>query len=211
MATPSPSTVAASRGGVVCVHRATGCTAGRSRRGRVGDGGCAGGQGCSCAPGGDRAQRDPRARSSGSPSHRRDAEGSGAGDGAHGSAAASGRGRAHPRRSRRHRTGHVGWRWRRGLASARFAGSQRRGGDRLVAPSTRSATSTEAKVYLHWTAWDGLPLSILEAMANDVVVIASDIPANRELSVPSRSSATSQPPRPPSARSSATRRPGFTA
>jgi glycosyltransferase involved in cell wall biosynthesis len=39
----------------------------------------------------------------------------------------------------------------------------------------------EAKVYLHWTAWDGLPLSILEAMANDVVVIASDIPANREL------------------------------
>ncbi len=38
---------------------------------------------------------------------------------------------------------------------------------------------TLASVYLHWTAWDGLPLSILEAMAHDVVVIASDIPPNR--------------------------------
>jgi glycosyltransferase involved in cell wall biosynthesis len=38
-----------------------------------------------------------------------------------------------------------------------------------------------AKVYLHWTAWDGMPLSILEAMARDVVVIASDIPANRNV------------------------------
>jgi glycosyltransferase involved in cell wall biosynthesis len=37
----------------------------------------------------------------------------------------------------------------------------------------------EAKVYLHWTAWDGLALSVLEAMARDVVVIASDIPPNR--------------------------------
>ena len=37
----------------------------------------------------------------------------------------------------------------------------------------------EAKVYLHWTAWDGLALSVLEAMAHDVVVIASDIPPNR--------------------------------
>lgn len=34
---------------------------------------------------------------------------------------------------------------------------------------------------LHWTAWDGQPLAILEAMANDVVVIASDIPATREI------------------------------
>lgn len=39
----------------------------------------------------------------------------------------------------------------------------------------------EATVYLHWTAWDGQPLSILEAMAKDVVVIASDIDAAREI------------------------------
>jgi glycosyltransferase involved in cell wall biosynthesis len=38
-----------------------------------------------------------------------------------------------------------------------------------------------AAVYLHWTAWDGMPLSILEAMARDVVVIASDIPPNRSI------------------------------
>jgi glycosyltransferase involved in cell wall biosynthesis len=38
-----------------------------------------------------------------------------------------------------------------------------------------------ATAYLHWTAWDGQPLSVLEAMARDVVVVASDIEANREL------------------------------
>jgi glycosyltransferase involved in cell wall biosynthesis len=38
-----------------------------------------------------------------------------------------------------------------------------------------------ATAYLHWTAWDGQPLSVLEAMARDVVVVASDIDANREL------------------------------
>jgi glycosyltransferase involved in cell wall biosynthesis len=38
-----------------------------------------------------------------------------------------------------------------------------------------------ATVYLHWTAWDGMPLSILEAMARDVVVIASDIAPNRSI------------------------------
>jgi glycosyltransferase involved in cell wall biosynthesis len=40
---------------------------------------------------------------------------------------------------------------------------------------------SESTLYLHWTAWDGLPLSILEAMANDVIVVASDIGANREV------------------------------
>lgn len=42
----------------------------------------------------------------------------------------------------------------------------------------RMATAT---AYLHWTAWDGLPLSVIEAIALDVVVIASDIPPNREI------------------------------
>ena len=34
---------------------------------------------------------------------------------------------------------------------------------------------------LHWTAWDGQPLSILEAMAVDAVVVARDIAATREI------------------------------
>ena len=38
-----------------------------------------------------------------------------------------------------------------------------------------------ATVYLHWSAWDGLSLTVLEAMARDAVVVASDIPPNREL------------------------------
>jgi glycosyltransferase involved in cell wall biosynthesis len=49
--------------------------------------------------------------------------------------------------------------------------------DRAAAlAALRSATA-----YLHWTAWDGQPLSILEAMASDVVVVASDIEAAREI------------------------------
>jgi glycosyltransferase involved in cell wall biosynthesis len=38
-----------------------------------------------------------------------------------------------------------------------------------------------ATVLLHWSAWDAQPLAVLEAMARDVVVVASDLPANREL------------------------------
>ena len=38
-----------------------------------------------------------------------------------------------------------------------------------------------ATACLHWSAWDAQPLAVLEAMAHDVVVVASDIPANREL------------------------------
>jgi glycosyltransferase involved in cell wall biosynthesis len=38
-----------------------------------------------------------------------------------------------------------------------------------------------ADVYVHWAAWDGQPLSVLEAMAVDSVVIGSDIPALRDV------------------------------
>lgn len=38
-----------------------------------------------------------------------------------------------------------------------------------------------AAVCVHWSAWDGLSLALLEAFARDVVVIASDIPANRDV------------------------------
>jgi glycosyltransferase involved in cell wall biosynthesis len=38
-----------------------------------------------------------------------------------------------------------------------------------------------ATALLHWTGWDGQPLSILEAMAADVVVIGRDIPPVREI------------------------------
>lgn len=38
-----------------------------------------------------------------------------------------------------------------------------------------------ATVCVHWSAWDGLSLALLEAFARDVVVIASDIPANRDV------------------------------
>jgi glycosyltransferase involved in cell wall biosynthesis len=38
-----------------------------------------------------------------------------------------------------------------------------------------------ATAYLHWTGWDGMPLSILEALATDTIVVASDIAPNREI------------------------------
>jgi glycosyltransferase involved in cell wall biosynthesis len=44
--------------------------------------------------------------------------------------------------------------------------------------------------YLHWTAWDGQALSLLEAMACDVVAVASDLPPNRELLDPRQLCAT---------------------
>jgi glycosyltransferase involved in cell wall biosynthesis len=43
-----------------------------------------------------------------------------------------------------------------------------------------------ATALLHWTAWDGQPLSILEAMAADVVVVGHDIDAVREMVGPER-------------------------
>jgi glycosyltransferase involved in cell wall biosynthesis len=43
------------------------------------------------------------------------------------------------------------------------------------------AQLAEATVYLHWSAWDGQSIAVLEALARDVVVVASDIPANREV------------------------------
>jgi glycosyltransferase involved in cell wall biosynthesis len=44
----------------------------------------------------------------------------------------------------------------------------------------------ESAIYLHWTAWDGLPLSVLEAMALDTIVVASDIGPNREILGPAQ-------------------------
>jgi glycosyltransferase involved in cell wall biosynthesis len=38
-----------------------------------------------------------------------------------------------------------------------------------------------ASIYLHWTSWDGLSVTLLEAIANDVVVVASDTEPNREV------------------------------
>jgi glycosyltransferase involved in cell wall biosynthesis len=39
----------------------------------------------------------------------------------------------------------------------------------------------DSTIYLHWTAWDGHPISVLEAMASGVLVIGRDTPALREV------------------------------
>lgn len=49
-----------------------------------------------------------------------------------------------------------------------------------------------ATAYLHWSAWDGRSLAVLEAMACDVVVVASDIAANREVLSPEQVCASEQ-------------------
>lgn len=50
----------------------------------------------------------------------------------------------------------------------------------LTADAARDALAG-ATALLHWSAWDAQPLAVLEAMARDVVVVASDLSANREL------------------------------
>ncbi|HST55718.1 MAG TPA: glycosyltransferase [Solirubrobacteraceae bacterium] len=60
----------------------------------------------------------------------------------------------------------------------RFAGIPITG---WIPRSDALAQLEQAQLYLHWTAWDGQPLSVLEAMARDVVVVAHDIPPLREL------------------------------
>jgi glycosyltransferase involved in cell wall biosynthesis len=42
-------------------------------------------------------------------------------------------------------------------------------------------TLRKAQIYLHWTAWDGLSISLLEAIADGAIAIGSDIPPNREV------------------------------
>jgi glycosyltransferase involved in cell wall biosynthesis len=50
-----------------------------------------------------------------------------------------------------------------------------------VARDEAMARLEGATVLLHWTGWDGQPLSVLEAMAKDVIVIGHDIDAVREI------------------------------
>jgi len=38
-----------------------------------------------------------------------------------------------------------------------------------------------ARIYLHWAAWDGHPLSVLEAISQGAVMTAYDIPPVREI------------------------------
>jgi glycosyltransferase involved in cell wall biosynthesis/pimeloyl-ACP methyl ester carboxylesterase len=65
-----------------------------------------------------------------------------------------------------------------GLAALRSAGVPVTGW--LSGDAARDELA-RATALLHWSAWDAQPLAVLEAMARDVVVVASDLPANREL------------------------------
>jgi len=61
----------------------------------------------------------------------------------------------------------------------------------LEQPEARQRLAS-ATAYLHWSAWDGRSLAVLEAMACDVVVVASDIAANREVLSPEQVCATEE-------------------
>jgi hypothetical protein len=50
-----------------------------------------------------------------------------------------------------------------------------------ISPERFSAELRRATVYLHWTNWDGLALSLLRAVAADAVIVASDTAPNREV------------------------------
>jgi glycosyltransferase involved in cell wall biosynthesis len=50
-----------------------------------------------------------------------------------------------------------------------------------MGPTDVAVALQEATAYVHWTAWDGLPLTVLEAMAADAVVVAADTEPNREV------------------------------
>jgi glycosyltransferase involved in cell wall biosynthesis len=43
------------------------------------------------------------------------------------------------------------------------------------------ARMRRASVYLHWTAWDGYPLTLLEAVARGIAVVARETPVTREI------------------------------
>lgn len=59
-------------------------------------------------------------------------------------------------------------------------------------PADVARTLESATVYLHWTSWDGLPITVLEALAKDALVLASDIEPNREVVGTSRVFATGE-------------------
>lgn len=69
------------------------------------------------------------------------------------------------------------------IASIRDAGVQVSGW--VTRPEALAALAS-ADVYLHWSAWDGHPVTVLEALARDAVVVASNIGPNREIVGPAQ-------------------------